>query len=58
MNELYYPVNDFGPLMKGLVVGGLGKIGHGGRFRTVSDFLRDQCGGSRVVHLVGATLPC
>ena len=24
MNELYYPVNDFGPLMKGLVIGGLG----------------------------------
>ncbi len=26
MNELYYPVNDFGPLMKGLVIGGLGII--------------------------------
>ena len=24
MNELYYPINDFGPLMKGLVIGGLG----------------------------------
>ena len=24
MNELYYPINDFEPLMKGLVVGGLG----------------------------------
>lgn len=26
MNELYYPVNDFGPLMKGLVIGGLGIV--------------------------------
>jgi len=24
MNGLYYPINDFGPLMKGLVIGGLG----------------------------------
>ncbi|MEO2035360.1 MAG: cytochrome c [Planctomycetaceae bacterium] len=24
MHELYYPINDFGPLMKGLVIGGLG----------------------------------
>ena len=24
MNELYYPINDFEPLMKGLVIGGLG----------------------------------
>ena len=27
MQDLYYPVNDFGPLMKGLAIGGLG-IGH------------------------------
>ncbi len=26
MNELYYPLNDFGPLMKGLVIGGLGIV--------------------------------
>src|SRR5262245_24330644 len=24
MHDLYYPINDFGPLMKGLVIGGLG----------------------------------
>lgn len=24
MNDLFYPVNDFGPLMKGLAIGGLG----------------------------------
>ena len=24
MDELYYPINDFGPIMKGLVIGGLG----------------------------------
>jgi cytochrome bd-type quinol oxidase subunit 1 len=24
MNELYYPINDFEPLMKGLVLGGMG----------------------------------
>lgn len=26
MNELYYPLNDFGPLMKGLVIGCLGIV--------------------------------
>lgn len=24
MNDLYYPINDFGPVMKGLAIGGLG----------------------------------
>src|SRR6188508_1930618 len=24
MPDLYYPINDFGPLMKGLAIGGLG----------------------------------
>jgi mono/diheme cytochrome c family protein len=26
MDELYYPINDFGPVMKGLVIGGLGIV--------------------------------